>query len=280
LTAATIADLATGDASLVAARPYNFRVPTGYDPSLPTPLVILLHGYSANGAGQEGYFKLGPVADSERFLYAFPDGTIDPLGNRFWNATDSCCNFYASPVDDVAYLGAIIDDVSAKYNVDSKRVYLVGHSNGGFMAHRAACDLAPRIAAIVTLAGDNWKDGSRCQAADPVAVLEVHGDADTVIPYNGGPPIVAPQLPPAPSAKDSLARWAALDRCPGGLIATGTALDVDAGLPGAETRIDRYEGCPAGAAELWTIQGGAHVPTLQPTWAAMIYGFLKAHPKP
>ncbi len=56
-------------------------------------------------------------------------------------------------------------------------------------------------------------------------------------------------------------------------------LDLDSGLPGAETKVERYDGCQA-AVELWTIQGGSHVPALQPIWGETIYGFLSSHPKP
>src|SRR5258706_3929439 len=61
----------------------------------------------------------------------------------------------------------------------------MGHSNGGFMSHRLACD-APRIAAIVSLAGAVWNDPSKCKPAGPVSILEVHGNADLTINYNGG----------------------------------------------------------------------------------------------
>jgi Esterase PHB depolymerase len=122
-----------GDAgSIVAARPYNFKVPTGYDRNNATPLVIMLHGYSASGVVHESYFQFGAVADEQTFLYAYPDGTFDPLNNRFWNADDACCDFFASAIDDVAYVNAMIDDISTKYNVDPKRIFVVGHSNGAF----------------------------------------------------------------------------------------------------------------------------------------------------
>src|SRR5436190_13228372 len=103
--------------SIVAGRPYGFKVPTGYDSKTPTPLVILLHGYGASGAQQESYFQFGAVADEQTFLYATPDGTADGTGRRFWNADDACCDFFATGVDDVAYLNAMIDDISSKYTV-------------------------------------------------------------------------------------------------------------------------------------------------------------------
>jgi len=268
-----LAGLTGADSGLTADRPYNFYVPSGYDKNTPTPLLILLHGYSFNAEGQEAWFNMKPVADAHTFLYAYPNGTVDFLGNRFWNATDACCDIGGTGVDDVAYLNAIIDDVSAKYNVDPKRIFVAGHSNGGFMSHRMACD-APRVAAIVSIAGAVWKDDSRCSPAGPVSVLQVHGDADTVISYDGGS---NPGLPPYPSAHDTVATWAAKNGCSGQLVDSGETLDLDSALAGAETTVSRYSGCNV---ELWTIHGGGHVPNFQPSWGETFYGFLAAHPKP
>ena len=283
---ATPGDASGGDAGpdakpdtsgLVAARPFALKVPTGYDKSKPTPLVVLLHGYTASGATQEAYFQFAPLADAKTFLYAMPDGTIDKTGNRFWNATDACCNFDGSPVDDVAYVNAVIDDVEKKYNVDPKRIFLVGHSNGAFMSHRLACDSAPRIAAIAALAGDVWADSSKCNPANPVAVLQIHGTLDSVIAYAGGK---NPGLSVYPSATASVATWAAKNGCAASST-PGPALDLDSVLLGTETKTVEYTGCkPGGAAVLWTIEGGTHLPTLQSTFPATVWSFLSAHPKP
>jgi polyhydroxybutyrate depolymerase len=263
------------DGGLVAARPYHFLVPSGYDPHVPTPLVILLHGYSATAVEQDLYWGISTLAQQKTFLYAYPDGMKDAAGQQFWNATDACCAF-GQNVDDVAYINAIIDDVQRSYNVDAKRIYAMGHSNGGFMSHRLACD-APRIAAIVSLAGAVWNDPSKCRPAGPVSILEVHGDADLVINYNGGQNFGNTY----PSAHTTVATWAAKNGCTGTLTDTGQTLDLDAVLLGAETTIERYAGCPAaGAVELWTIRNGSHVPVLQSSWGATIYDFLTRHPKP
>src|SRR5256885_15247126 len=72
--------------ALVAERPYNFVVPTGYDAATPTPLVILLHGYGASGNLQNAYFRGSALANRPTFLFAYPDGTPGPNGDRFWNA--------------------------------------------------------------------------------------------------------------------------------------------------------------------------------------------------
>jgi pimeloyl-ACP methyl ester carboxylesterase len=80
-------------------------------------------------------------------------GQQDRRGHRFWSATDACCNLDGLAVDDVAYLRAVIRDVSARHAVDPRRVFIVGHSNGGFMAHRMACEASDLVAAVVSLAG-------------------------------------------------------------------------------------------------------------------------------
>lgn len=275
---------------VVAARPYGFKVPAGYDSTAPTPLVIMLHGYAETSVAQEDYFRFGPVADEQTFLYATPDGTHDESGNQFWNADDACCDFFASGVDDVAYIDAMIDDISTQYNVDPKRIFVVGHSNGAFMSHRLACDLSNRIAAIAPLAGAVWNDALKCTPADHVSVLDVHGDADAVVNIAGGAVpagLIAPGDPPAtqppyPSEAQTMSTWAAKNGCTGVQAPNGLTLDLDATLAGAETTESAYAGCPSGiGVELWTIRGGTHVPALaHPTWEESIYAFFKAHPKP
>jgi polyhydroxybutyrate depolymerase len=273
------ADAGTGspDANpLIVARPYDLQVPASYDASEPTPLVILLHGYSATGFVQVRYFGLLDGSQAHGYLIAYPEGLVDSNGKQFWNATDGCCNFDDNPVDDVAYLGAIIDDVEATYNVDHKRVFIIGHSNGGFMAHRLACELGDRIAAIVSLAGMTWLDPAKCPAADKVNVLQVHGDADDTIPYAGSPYY--------PSAAGTVATWATKNGCAGAnaIGEGGDPVDLVVDLPGAETTKQSYAGCPeGGAVDFWTIHGGSHIPMFDPAvWEDSVWKWMAAHPKP
>jgi polyhydroxybutyrate depolymerase len=274
---AGIAD-AAGQDPLVTARPFTLKVPTGYVAGQAVPLVVLLHGYSATAAIQDSYFKLSALSETRTFLLALPDGLVDGNSNQFWNASDACCNFFGSPVDDVAYLTAVVNDVKRRYAVDPKRVFLIGHSNGGFMSHRMACDRADIVAGIVSLAGAAWKDASKCAPTAPVAVLQVHGTADATIAYNGGS--AANGLPVFPSATDTVAMWASKNQCTAGPAVTNNALDIVSSLAGADTDRSIYSSCAAAAAELWTINNGVHVPTLNANWAPSIYDWLMLHPKP
>lgn len=260
--------------ALVAARPYESRVPANYDKNRPAPLVVLLHGFGAGGLTQELYFGLGDLLSQTGFLYAFPDGTRNKDGKQFWNATELCCDFEKTGVDDVAYISAVIDDMKAHYSVDPARVYLIGHSNGGFMSHRFACDRAGQVAAFVSLAGANWKDPARCQPTQPVAVLQVHGDQDAQVPYAGSGML--------PSAAETTAGWASKNGCQPAPSQLPGAFDLESNIDGNETDVTRYSGCNAGgAAELWTLRGGSHTPNFWRTrWPALVVEWFRAHPKP
>ncbi|MFO0762252.1 MAG: prolyl oligopeptidase family serine peptidase [Byssovorax sp.] len=258
-------------------RPVTMHVSPKYDPSKPAPLLILLHGYGATGTIQEDlYFHLKKVTDERGYVYAVADGTKDATGKQFWNATDACCGF-GSTVDDSGYLSSVIDQIKAQYTIDPKRVYFVGHSNGGFMSYRMACDHADQIAAIVSLAGATFSDDSKCKPTEPVAVAEIHGDMDETIAY-GGSNVVGFTFPGAVKTTEL---WAAHDGCDLTTEA-GAPKDLDSGLAGAETSVAIYgKGCkPGGHVELWTIAGGKHIPNVTDDFRTSVIDFLDAHPKP
>lgn len=241
-------------------RAYDLVVPSSYDGSAPVPLVLVLHGYTASAAIQEAYFQLTPLAEERGFLLAVPEGTFDALGDRFWNGTDACCNFTGSEVDDVGHLLGIVDAIGATYRVDPEEIHLLGHSNGGFMSYRMACEHAAVFASVVSLAGATFADYDDCRPSEPVRIVQIHGTADSVIRYEGA---VIAASGPYPGALDTTAQWAAANGCDGGTTVGAAALDLDAGIEGPDTAVTSYTGCPdAGRVELWTIEGGGHVPPL------------------
>jgi polyhydroxybutyrate depolymerase len=236
------------------------------------PLVILIHGYGSSGAGHDAYLGMSKATNARGVLLAIPDGTRDHTGKLFWNATEACCDFDHLPVDDVAYLDAIIGDVSLKQHVDPARIYIIGHSNGAFMAHRYACERSDRIAAIVALAGVPWADGATCKAGRSVSVLQVHGDADRIIEYGGGKSFG--NGAPYPSAEATVAMWAARDGCSKTRHESGATLDLDQDVPGNETVREAYA-CPDGTdVALWRMRGSGHVPRFGARFATAALDFL------
>jgi polyhydroxybutyrate depolymerase len=258
-------------------RPVTLHVPPQYDGAAALPLVVLLHGYTANGPGEDSYLGITAEADKLGYFALSPDGTADPMGNRYWNATEACCDFYGSKVDDEGYLMGLVDEAKAKVNVDPKRIFFVGHSNGGFMAYRLACSHADVIAGVVVLAGEMRKDATGCKPSSPVSVLHLQGTADATILYKGGSLGVAPY----PGAEETVGDWVGLDGCSPAADESAPPLDLDVSLPGAETTIKRWGGCSnSSAVELWTLQNGAHIPLFNGSFAPAAVGWVLAHPRP
>ena len=264
-------------------RPVTVHVPPSYDASRPAPLLIALHGYTSSGDEIDRWFGLADPAKRAGFVYATPDGTKDSNGNRFWNATDACCNFTGSTVDDVAYLSGVIAEIQGKLAIDPKRIAFVGHSNGGFMSYRMACERADLVAAIVSVAGETFADPNDCKPSAPVSVAQVQGTADEVINFNGGGPVTS-GTGPYPGAQASASAWAKNDGCAEAAKTLGTKLDIDAdladGTDPAETTVQEWPGCEAGSTvQLWTIPNGHHGPSVTPAFADAVIQFLVDHPK-
>jgi polyhydroxybutyrate depolymerase len=218
---------------------------------------------------------MSATADAKGVLFAAPDGLVDPAGNQYWDATDACCNFVGAEVDDSGYLMGLVDEIAAKVNVDPARIYFVGHSNGGFMSYRMACDHADRIAAIVSLAGAMHDDVADCEAAEPVSVLQIHGTLDDTILYDGGDNAGNVY----PGAAQTVADWAAFNGCDAASTPAGTH-DIEATLAGDETTATEHVGCDAGTtAQLWTIEGGGHIPNVADDFSAQVIDWLLLHAK-
>src|SRR5262249_27387325 len=125
-------------------RRYLLHEPSGRDPRKPAPLILMLHG----GGGtpeHAGDHRIAEAADSEGYLVAYPEG-ID----RGWNDGRG---IHGRTHDDVGFPSALIDELVKAKNVDPKRVYSTGISNGGFMSFTLACRIPEKLAAIAPVAG-------------------------------------------------------------------------------------------------------------------------------
>ena len=242
-------------------------------------LLLALHGYGDTAANFVGALELPALARSNGFILIAPDGTVDAHGNRFWNATDACCNFFGSEVDDVAYLRSLLREVAAAYHVDPRHRYVLGLSNGAFMAHRLACEAADEIAAIVPIAGTTWIDPDRCRPSSPVSVLQVHGDADRIVLYAGGADVLGRGQGAYPGSVATVDRWARLDGCSGRLAQASPLLALYYS-PTTVTTVAQAAGCPVGVdVRLFTMHDAPHFPAFTPAFGDWVFTWLKAHPK-
>ncbi|MEZ4366634.1 MAG: PHB depolymerase family esterase [Kofleriaceae bacterium] len=263
-------------------RPVTVQVPVTLVAGERYPLVVVLHGYGTAGAVQQAYLQLAELTTTPGAFVVAPAGTVDDGDNQFWNASDACCDFADAAPDDVGYLGGIIDEIIAGWPIDLARVFVVGHSNGGFMAYRMACERADVITAIAPLAGANVSlDGAGCAPTAPVSILHLHGTADGTVAYGGG--VLLAGQPPYPGAEASTQAWATADGCTGAFAppAADATLDLVGGLPGAETAREVAGGCPAGVAvERWRIAGAGHIPDFSLRLGPALVDWLWSHPRP
>ncbi|NBX29220.1 hypothetical protein EBR04_02010 [bacterium] len=165
-------------------RSFLVHVPPKYDPTTPTPVVLAFHGGGANPSNMVVFSGLDEKADRAGFIVVYPEGT-GRLERRLTFNAGNCCGHAASQaVDDVAFTRHVLDDLETVANVDRRRVFATGMSNGAMMAYRLAAELSDRIAAIAPVAGTMGT--KECHPGRPVSVLHFHGDADEFVPFEGG----------------------------------------------------------------------------------------------
>jgi polyhydroxybutyrate depolymerase len=258
-------------------RPAKVVFPRDYNPANSYPLIVLLHGYGATGQVQDLYLGMSTRVNTYGYILVVPDGTLNSEDQRYWNATLACCSFGDSDVDDVAYISGLVAEVSESYNIDSGRVYTFGHSNGGFMSYRLACDAPGIFTAIVSLAGATLNPDEECEAdGPPVSVLQIHGTDDETIEYGGG---TFGLIGAYPGALESIERHATIAGCDLDAVVSGDDLDVESTIDGFETGAQSWsEGCAEGVDfALWTVEGGSHIPTIQRDGTPQALEWLLAH---
>ena len=231
------------------ARTYNVFLPEAYAPGVSLPLVINLHGFGSDAGEQRSYSGMNLVADTAGYLVVYPQGlnrqtSFGGSGNS-WNAG------FGTEVDDVGFLSELIDRLWTTYDIDLSRVYATGMSNGGYMSYELACSLSDRIAAIASVTGSmTLETFSDCAPERPVPVLQFHGTADLVVPYNGIPPFSRP-------LEEVIDYWTTHNACP----AAADTIEVADSNPNDGSTVTHYvySDCAAATAvEFYKINGGGH----------------------
>jgi polyhydroxybutyrate depolymerase len=163
-------------------RNYILYVPANYSGTEAVPLLFNFHGYTSNAYDQMWYGDFRGIADTAGFLIIHPQGTEDGTGTTHFNV-----GWGGSTVDDVGFTAALIDSISAEYNINQDRVYSTGMSNGGFMSFKLACELSDRIAGIASVTGSILPATlNNCNASHSTPIMQIHGTSDATVPYGGG----------------------------------------------------------------------------------------------
>ena len=231
-------------------RTYLLHVPSSYNRNKPIPLVLVFHGGEGQPQQIERHTGFSALADREAFIVAYPEGV-----NKHWN--DGRAN--APRVDDVAFATAVIDDLARTLNVDRKRIYATGISNGGMFSQRLACELSGTIAAIASVAA-TMPDALRvrCKPSQPISVLMIHGTDDPLIPYRGGAMPRGTLGGNVLSAPDAIKFWVAHNKCSPTPTTLELGVDRDP-KDGTRVESESYDHCAANVdVELVTVVGGGH----------------------
>jgi polyhydroxybutyrate depolymerase len=238
-------------------RTYRLHIPDRVGAG-PLPLLIALHGAGETGDYFAGETHFAAASDRVPMLAVFPDGIEAVAGHGTWNAHFCCGPAVVQNVDDVGFIGALIDAIDKQHAVDRGRVYATGMSNGGMFAYQLAAAHPEWFAAIAPVSaaiGGTMRGGAGyliSVPSEPVPVMMMHGRMDAYVLYDGGsaPSLKFPNHWKT-SVADDVSFWTAADSCP-----TTPAVSVSGG--GELTRT-AYAPCKDGSAVvLWTIADGEH----------------------
>lgn len=214
-------------------RTYRARVPMSYTHEKPVPVIFGFHGRGSTAETMEqvsGLSTLDAIA-------VYPQAERAPDGRTAWQGAP-----YSPAVDDVAFVDDLMNELNAKFCVDSQRMYSVGLSNGGGFSAMLGCRLSDRLSGYATVAGAFYPDAGSCTPSRPLPVFNLHGKADAVVRYDGNP---AKGQPPVPQWMD---KRAAVNKCAG-------QRPVDTPVEGVER--DSWYGCAA-AVQHYRILDGRH----------------------
>jgi polyhydroxybutyrate depolymerase len=233
-------------------RTYRLYKPVGAPAS--APLVVMLHGYSGSAGQVERDYGWDGLADSGKFVVAYPDGL-----DRAWNVDgETCCGRSGREgVDDVGFISAAVADIAKNIGIDPAKVYATGMSNGAIMSFTLACT-TDIFAAIGPVAGTQL---NACRTPRPTSVIHIHGTTDRLVPYNGGQGFSVINGPSVPEAN---AFWRNVDGC-GAPAATTSGPVTTSTARCADNR----------GVVLITVDGGGHE---WPAFATQtLWGFFAAH---
>lgn len=216
-------------------RTYIVHYPKQWDGS-PIPLLVALHGRFGSGSSMIKQTKLDLLADTKGFIVVFPDGF-----KRSWADGRGNTPADENQINDIAFIESMVKRLIAEGSVNPKKVFLVGHSNGGFMAQRIAAEKPELWKGVVSVAAQvsvfTLKRKSNLKT-NPVSIGIIAGTDDPLVPFSGGYVRDGGEIL---SVNDSILRWKEWNLCKDTLTTKVQTFPEDL----SEIKIDfyRYEVC-------------------------------------
>jgi polyhydroxybutyrate depolymerase len=217
------------------SRHYLMHVPA-HERGEHLPLVFAFHGRTQTPELLERYSQL----DALHAVLVYPAGVPGTGDKTSWSGMPTA----APGVDDIHFTRVIYERVQHDACIDTSRVYATGKSDGGSVTGELACKAADIFSRIASVAGAYYPIEGGCTPTRPVAILEFHGDADAVIPYEGN---VKRNLP---DVHVWLSDWAQRDGC---------ASDDGPKAFNPDVTMHRWSACRDGVTVTgYRIHGGGH----------------------
>lgn len=154
-------------------QPFRLFVPSSYDPAKKYPLVVALHGM---GGDENSYFLaydngiIKREAEARGYLVVCPKGRA-PASMYLGNAEQDVLD--------------VIAEMKREYSVDENRIYMTGHSMGGYGTWSIAVNHPRMFAALAPVAGGGMPQTfARIAAIAHIPQIVVHGNADPTVPVD------------------------------------------------------------------------------------------------
>ncbi|MBR4786744.1 MAG: T9SS type A sorting domain-containing protein [Bacteroidales bacterium] len=158
-------------------REYIVRTPANHNGTL--PVLFFLHGLGGIISNYDQDYNFAQIAEEYNWMVVLPQALDQGIGTM-WNA-----GLASSSIDDSGFLMALLDSLTAQYQLDTDSVFFAGMSMGGFMTHRMAIEHGDRIDACVAVSGLITSVDAAQTPVAPVRMLHIHGTNDNVVGYNG-----------------------------------------------------------------------------------------------
>jgi len=238
-------------------RTYRIHIAASFSKTLSPSLLLVLHGGGGTGKGMVTLTRAGfdSLSEREGFIVVYPDGI-----EKHWNDGRSKVRYrtHKEKIDDVGFISALIDTLTAQLNIDTRRVYVTGMSNGGLMSFRLALELSDKIAAIAPVTASLIVEFKDAAPRRPMPVLIMNGTRDPLVPWEGGNiGILLIKVGKVLSTMETVDFWAENNECPS--EPTTVLLPDKDPKDGTRVTVETYGwGEDSTEVVLYRIEGGGH----------------------